>query len=261
MKSLKLILCMLLLGASEMSGGVIVIEGHYQLRNLYVVNGETASGVGFCTVEVTVNGDVTNDEWNSTAFEVDLSQYGFEMGDPVMVQISYKEDCEPRILNPGALKPAPTFEVKDITIADNILSWETVNEQGMIPYIVQQYKWNKWVKIGEVQGVGTSNLNTYEFKVEPVSGQNRFRVIQKSYEGKVRKSPDVSFASNQAPVEFSYDRKRQLISFTRSTSYEIYNKYGQIIKRGVAKEVDVSPLRRSNYYLTYDNATDEFTKK
>ena len=49
--------------------GVIVLEGHYQGKNLYVQNPFAGSGVGFCTFEVTINGEVTTDEVNSSAFE------------------------------------------------------------------------------------------------------------------------------------------------------------------------------------------------
>ncbi|PJC62331.1 MAG: hypothetical protein CO022_05125, partial [Flavobacteriales bacterium CG_4_9_14_0_2_um_filter_32_27] len=53
--------------------GVIVLEGHYQGKNLYVQNPFAGSGVGFCTFEVTINGDVTTDEVNSSAFEIDFT--------------------------------------------------------------------------------------------------------------------------------------------------------------------------------------------
>jgi len=40
----------------------IVHEGHYQGKNLYVQNPFAGSGVGFCVIKVTVNGDVTTDQ-------------------------------------------------------------------------------------------------------------------------------------------------------------------------------------------------------
>ena len=58
---------------SALQAGTIVLEGKYQQKNLYVINGIAPEGVGFCVFEVTVNGDVTSDEINSSAFEIDLS--------------------------------------------------------------------------------------------------------------------------------------------------------------------------------------------
>ena len=90
--------------------GVIVLEGHYQGKNLYVQNPFAGSGVGFCTYEVTVNGEVTTDEWNSSAFEIDLAARGLKVGEPVVIKIKHKDDCKPKVLNPEVLKPKSTFE-------------------------------------------------------------------------------------------------------------------------------------------------------
>ena len=246
----------------QATAGVVILEGKYQLRNLYVLNAQTSSGVGFCVYEITVNGDITGDEVNSDSFEIDLSQYALSLGDPVEVKIMYKDDCKPKVLNPEALQPNPTFDVKEISISESgLLSWTTMNEQGMLPFVVQQYKWNKWVSLGEVGGVGTSNLNNYQFQIGPISGENRVRVIQKNYKGKMRISDEVTFSNSKPGVTYSYDKKKDEIYFSDETAFEIYNSYGQIAKRGYGKSVSVSNLRKSTYYLTYDSSIDEFIKK
>lgn len=248
--------------SSSSYAGVLIIEGTYQLRNVFVMNAETQEGVGFCTTEVRVNGEITSDEVNSSAFEVDLTQYGFRMGEYIEVEIVHKDGCEPVVLNPGALKPNATFVTEEITVdRSGLIIWKTSNEQGALPYVVQQYKWNKWVSIGEVLGEGTSNINEYKFQAGSISGKNKFRVIQKNFEGKIRKSPEVSFTSDRDPVSFKYSKKSQTVEFSGETSFEIYNKYGQIVKRGFGNSIDVSALRKSNYYITFDNLTDEFVKK
>ncbi len=242
--------------------GVLVIQGEYQLRNLFVLNGEAAVGVGFCAYEVTVNGAITTDELNSDAFEIDLTLYGLELGDPVEVRIIHKEGCSPKVLNPEALEPTPTFEVKELTVSeDGLVTWSTVNEQGALPFIIQQFKWNKWVNLGEVQGKGTSNENGYQFKFVPVSGLNKIRVIQKSFSGKIRACDAVSFDSDRQAITYEYDKKKDKITFSDDTSFEIYNKYGQVAKRGFGKSVSLSNLRNSTYYLTYDSSMDEIVKK
>ncbi len=43
---------------------------------------------------------------------------------------------------------------------------------------MEQKRWNKWVKVGEVMGAGKPGENTYSFKVTPHSGENTFRVKQ-----------------------------------------------------------------------------------
>lgn len=242
--------------------GSIVLEGRYQQRNIYVVNPVPETGVGFCVYEVTVNGEVTSDEINSSAFEVDLSIYGFKLGEAVTVVIKYKDGCEPRILNPGALEPQPTFECTRIEVSPSgMLSWETTNEVGKLSFIIQQFKWNKWVSVGEVMGNGTSVKNSYQFQVDLTSGLNKFRVAQKSYEGNMRKSPSVEINSTMPPVTYVYDKKTKALVFSAETSYEIYNIYGQIIKRGKGKTTDISSLARAEYYISFDNKTEKFVKK
>lgn len=262
MKKAILIALLMIVASITTHAGVIVVEGEYQLRNIYVLNGKSGSGVGFCTYEVTVNGQVSSDEINSEAYEIDLSIYGFELGDEILVKVKHKDDCTPKIINPGALQPLPTFEVKNINVGENaILSWTTLNEQGVLPYIIQQKKWNKWVKVGEVQGSGTSNENSYEFEVPTVSGKNEYRVAQNSFNGENRVSQTVSMISNKPAVTYNYDKKLSRIKFSNETSFEVYNVYGQLVKRGYGEAIDISNLAKNTYYLTYDGSADEFVKR
>lgn len=247
--------------AFNLQAGTIVLEGKYQQKNVYVINSVAEAGVGFCVYEVTVNGEVTSDEINSHAFEVDLSIYGFKLGDPVIITIKYKDGCEPRILNPGALEPQPTFETQSIELnSGGVLTWETSNEQGSLPFIVQQFKWNKWVNVGEVKGKGTSTRNSYSFQTTPVSGDNKFRIVQRSYDGKLRKSPTVEMVSSKAAVTMTYDKKAKAIVFSEDTSYELYNAYGQIIKRGVGSKVLMESQPKGEYFISFDNTTEKLTR-
>jgi hypothetical protein len=53
------------------SAGVIVLEGNFQGKNLFIQNPFSEAGVGFCVFEVTVNDQIATDEINSSAFELD----------------------------------------------------------------------------------------------------------------------------------------------------------------------------------------------
>ena len=87
MRRLLTALVFLLFGGVSAFAGSIALEGHYQQRNIYVINTVASEGVGFCVYEVTVNGQISTDEINSQAFEVDLSIYGFKLGDAVSVNV------------------------------------------------------------------------------------------------------------------------------------------------------------------------------
>lgn len=201
MKRLGLSLLIITLLQMVAFAGEIVIEGIFQGKNIYVMNPFASSGVGFCVYEVTVNGKVSTDEINSSAFEIDLSVYQFNIGDKVTIVIKHKDNCVPKVLNPEVLKPRSTFNVTSIEVTkDGYLKWTTTNESGKLPFIVEQYRWNKWIKVDEVEGKGTAGTNSYSVKVYPHSGNNKFRVKQVDYTKKPRMSQDVMFKSLQPPV-------------------------------------------------------------
>ena len=48
-----------------------------------------------------------------------------------------------------------------------------------------------------------------------------------------------------------------MITVSANTLYEIYDQYGNIVKRGYGNSIDVSTLKKDMYYLNYDNKTGE----
>ena len=241
--------------------GVIILEGKYQSKNLFVQNGYAGSGVGFCTYEIRINGKVSPDELNSSAFEIDFAASEIKPGTPVIVEIKYKDDCMPKVLNPEDIKPKATFEIVDIAIHKNgLLSWSTKNETGSLPYTIEQYRWNKWIPVGEVEGTGLATVNNYSFQASTHSGENKFRVKQKGY-GAVKLSNSVSFISSMAQPTFEIQKDNAAIVFSIETLYEVYDAYGNIVKRGFGGNLDISNLPKGNYYLCFDNVMADFRKK
>ncbi len=248
--------------------GVIVLEGNYQGKNLYVSNPyANSSNVGFCVQEVRVNGNVTTDEITSSAFEIDFKALKLKIGDKVEIKITHKDGCKPKVLNPEVLKPKSTFDVTEMSVDNTmILKWTTKNELGKLPFVLEQYRWNKWVKIDEIQGVGIPGENHYTYKITPHSGKNQFRVKQVDYTGQARVSKSVDYTSSAGEVTFSPSKVSKDISFMANnkpaeTMYEIFDQYGNVLKRGTAASVDVSNLPKGSYYIDYDNKMGDFTKK
>jgi hypothetical protein len=249
-------------------GGVIIIEGNYQGKNLYVQNPFASGGVGFCVTEVFVNGNLTTDETQSSAFEIDFKPHKLTIGDKVEIKIKHKEDCRPKVLNPEVLKPKSTYEVTAMSVsADGTLKWSTKGESGKLPFVIEQFRWNKWVKVGEVDGKGTAAANDYDYKVIPHSGKNQFRLKQTDYSGQPRLSKAVDFSSQTCDVSFTPQKVSKDINFAcggdkpAETMYEIYDQYGNIVKRGYGNKIDCSNLPKGGYFLNYDNKMGEFVKK
>lgn len=248
--------------------GEILLEGNYQGKNLFVKNPFTSSGVGFCTFEVRINDEITTDEWNSSAFEIDFMSKNLNIGDAVVVKIKHKDDCVPTVLNPEVLQPRSTFTIVSINAErDGSVSWTTTGESGQLPFIIEQYRWNKWVKVGEVEGKGTPESNSYTTKVNPHSGLNKIRVKQIDFSGSPRYSQAVSFRSISPAVQFAPLRVEDEIVFmdmegtSAETMYEIYDERANLVIRGFGSKVNVANFKQGVYYINYDVSMGQFIKR
>lgn len=256
------VLAWLTFGASAQDEERLLLAGVYQGSDLYVQNPFSGAGVSFCVFEVRINGEVTSDEVNSSAFVIDMEVMGLSLGDSVNIVIRHKGGCQPRVLNPEALDPRSTFETEEISVSgDHVLTWKTKGEAGALPFIVEQFRWNKWVKAGEVMGAGKPQLQTYTFQLLPHSGLNRVRVRQVDSRDEERTSPIVDFSGPEQPVAFSPEKPRDALSFTKETRYEIFDEYGNLVKKGFGSSVDLSELDRGEYYVNYDSRFGETFKK
>jgi hypothetical protein len=272
MKSLIIYLLLLVCSSKLIKGqgGVIVLEGNYQGKVLYVQNPFGPGGIGFCVTEIKVNGNITTDETNSSAFEIDLKSQNLNIGDKVEISIHYKDGCKPRVLNPEVLKPKSTFEIISMTAdKEGNLHWQTRSETGKLTFMIEQFRWNKWVKVGEVEGHGTPNTNDYSFKIAPHSGKNMLRVKQTDYSGQPRVSKSIDFQSDISELDYAPAKATRDINFFMrgkqdkgmETMYEIYDQYGNVVKKGYGSKVDVSNLPKGAYFLNFDNKMGEFVKK
>ena len=238
----------------------IELRGTYQGENLYVQNPFAASGVGFCVYEVTVNGMTTTDEINSSAFEIDLTVFGFQVGDQITVTVKCKEGCTARILNPEVLRSRATFEIVSIKIEKSNVVWTTLNESGPLPFYVEQFRWSKWVTIGEVTGKGTLEQNTYTVPLRLHSGENRIRIRQTDSRKISKFSREVTTRSNIKPVTYKIESNSQIV-FSQPTMYEIYDYYGRIVFKGFGDSVNIGSLEKGRYHLNYDNSYEQFNKR
>jgi hypothetical protein len=244
-----------------LSAKTLVIEGKYQNKNLYVQNSIGANGVGFCAREVKVNGRITSDETNSSSFEIDLAALQLKYGQKVVIEIVHNDGCVPRVLNPEDLKPKPSFEILTMSVSNTgLLKWISKNETGSLPYIIEQFKWNKWVPVGEIQGGGTPDPHEYSFQLAMHSGENKYRVKQKGLNAVSRYSQEVTAQSLVDKPSFAISKNNSSIDFSAETGFEVYDIYGTVVKRGYGKQAKIDNLSKGKYYLCYDNTMTEIKK-
>ncbi len=262
----QLLVVFLLFAVNSLHGATLSVEGTYQGKNLYIQNPMSDDGFGYCATKVTVNGDVMPGGTNMGAFEIDFANFNIAIGEPVFIVIDHNDGCTPKILNPEVLLPRSTFVVTAINVSSTgKLTWKTTGEQGKLPFQIEQYRWDKWVSIGEVDGKGSSGTNAYEFLVSPHSGKNTIRVVQVDHSGSKRESKQVTFQSNLTQVVKSPAKVKEMIYFSSNgkpseTRFEIFDAYGNIVKKGVGASVNCQNLIPGAYYINFDNVNEKFIK-
>jgi len=246
----------------NLMANVLVVEGNFQNKNIYVQNSFGANGVGFCTTEIKVNGKITTDEVNSSAFEIDLSAMNFKFGQKVVIEINHKNDCVPVVLNAEVLKPRATFEIVSINLnSAGILQWTSKSESGSLPYVIEQFKWNKWVTVGEVQGIGSPDLHNYSFQIIAHSGENSFRLKQVGIGITPKVSSVVTLNSKSDKIHFMITKDHRAVQYSSETNFELYDAFGSIVKKGFGKHTGLNNLAKGKYYLCYDNQVSEIKKR
>jgi len=234
---------------------VLVLDGNYTGKNIYIQNPFNESGDGFCTVEVKVNGIKMLQSTNSSAYVIPLDSFNFKLNDSIRIEIFHQNNCSPRVLQPELINPLPTFVVTAIDVdSTDILSWTTKNETGKLLYTIEQFIWNKWIVVGEMGGLGNSFENKYEFKLTPHSGTNKIRVKQSGAGGKTEVSKAVVFESKLPVVKIKSYSVKDKLEFTSLTRYEVYDEPGNMVKKGYGREVNCENLKNGTYYVNFDNS-------
>ena len=163
-----------------------------------------------------VNGQETTDQVNSHVFEIDLRSQGISLGKGVAIRLLHRPGCAPRILNPEVITPSPGFErVEFVANPNGEVSWVTSEERGRMPFVLQQFKWGKWVDGVRIDGLGGPDKRHYYVQFKPVRGENIMRLTHLAADGALEVKGEARFTSNATAVTFDYDHKTQTIAFER----------------------------------------------
>lgn len=270
MKKLASFLVFLLAAFSSAAGSTedsllqTTVQGIYSGKNMYVQNPVSSSGTGFCIHAVSVNGISDTAKIQSSAFEIDLPSFNVKKGDSVTIIFFHEAGCRPKILNTmTCVSPYAQFGKMRIDSAD-VLHFSCSDENGFLTYFIWQFRWNKWVKIGELAASGNPKQHEYLFDTKPFlfNGENRFRVTI-PYANSSTISETVSVEKKLPAVSFTQENGSRVISFSAETMFELYDRSGNLVRKGSGRELDCSGLEtKHSYWLNYDNRSEKvFLKK
>ncbi|MBX9850426.1 MAG: T9SS type A sorting domain-containing protein [Cytophagaceae bacterium] len=259
MKKLLMIFSSLLL-AGTVNAGILTLSGVYQGKNLYVQNPFTGNMKDFCTNDVYVNDKLVMSNIQSSAYEIDLSH--LKEQEPVTVKITHKDDCKPKILNPQVIKATSQFAFSSFHVEKDKITWVTKGEKQNGKHFIEHFVNNSWVIVKEIPGKGSVIINSYnEPAVSHHSGLNKYRVKYLENDGQVFYSQVLEFVSDLTPVDFYPKRVTDKIYLSREAEFELLDAYGNVVRKGNQKEINMSDLTTGVYYLNVDNKTFKLFKK
>jgi hypothetical protein len=135
------------------------------------------------------------------------------------------------------------------------LVWTVKNGPGKKPFIIEDFRWNKWIKVGEVESVGTAGIQTYSFRIIPHSGENQMKVTRGE---ELFTSKEIKWIAADIPVvKLTLQKQIKEIQFTHDTMFEILDANGNRVKRGFGPKVSYKDIPAGTYTLNYDNSTTE----
>lgn len=234
----------------------IEIAGVYQGKNVYVQNPFASNMTDYCTREVFVNDKLIMSDVKSSAYEIDLSH--LRVNEPIVLRISHRSDCQPKVLNPQVLKVKTNFSFSGVNITKEKISWSSQNELPKGRYFVERFEYNVWKVVAEKYSEGSSR---YEIDVHHHTGDNKYRVKYFDEKGIIVYSNVIDYLNEEAPVTFYPQRVTDRLYLTRQADYEILDQYGNVLSTGFKNEINLKEAQSGLYYLNVDNKTHKFYKK
>jgi len=255
----KFLLLSLILFVTGAKAGILTVSGVYQGKNLYVQNPFTGNMKDFCTNDVFVNDVKVMTNIQSSAYEIDLSN--LKLNDPVTVKITHKDDCKPKILNPQVIRASSNFQFSSFNIDPESITWATKGEKPRGKFFVEHFINNSWVTVKEVSGKESGMLNNYEIKAAHHSKLNKYRIKYLESDGQVFYSQVIEFNSDLPAISWYPKRITDKIYLSREADFEVLDAYGNVVRKGVGKEINMADLSAGVYYLNVDNTTNKVLKK
>jgi hypothetical protein len=249
-----------LLAILSSKGNTIILEGGYKGHNLYFLL--SPCGTGLNSFQITINDSIKDSlKTRERALELNLSKYAFPLQSKIKVRITSSDSCQLKLLNSdmGDISHPAKFLSIAVSKDGKTLKWSALEDTSRFNYVIEQYRWNRWVKMGTVSSHGKNDTLSDTFPISEWihSGDNKFRV--KACTPFCFYSP---VATLEGPIKSKSDHFNHRYTGTplqlpRESHYELYDGYGNLIKKGFGKTVDLKGTGKGLYYLCYDNEITE----
>ncbi len=261
-KECSIFLLLIIIFKFSFSQEELKLSGVYKGKNLYIQNPFSEKG-GFCINEVKLNGEIINDEINSSAFEMDLSLFDFNYGDQLKIEINHKSDCVPTIINEDDIIEKKIFYIKNLKLdsKNEILKWKAKGNVNNSEFIIEQRRWKKWVEINKVKSEISEDFKQYSAKVYLHNGKNLFRIKQiDKFTKEIEYSKKIRYESDKKEVNLLLTKVETSVLFSDKTFYQIFDEYGNEVLKGYGNKAEMLVMKKGKYFVNYDTKMTEIEK-
>lgn len=239
----------------------LTFEGINYEKKLYFVN-PSIPDQGYSMQEVKINGKEVYDELRSNTVTIHPGRSNVDYKDSMQIRVFYVKDYKPKLLNPENLLPPDNFKFTYIRIRDGKLIWRTEGAQGQKPFIVEQYRWNRWIKATEIPVSDSIRHGSYEYEITPHHGKNRYRIVKLNTHNEKVISRKARVSEYSIPkVKIIYNDVKDMLVLSSKTLYEIYDEDWTLIREGYGRYVDVSGMAPGKYNINFGNRSGIFKVK
>jgi hypothetical protein len=238
----------------------------YNGQDLYFQN-PLVNDTDFCITSVEINGITNTSEIQSSAFELLLTNYNFSFYDSVHLVVYHHADCKPKLLNP-----------EELINGANLLKNVWVDSSGILHFITDstfyyykneivicEYRWNKWVKIGDAITVMPKKEREYKMDINKYLFDDAVwfcAIISSPHDGITGKKICYVSDYKKPPVVFDSQSQNSRIYFSSETLWQLYDHDGNFKMGGFGDTINYASLTEQNYFtLKYDNNINKSRQK
>jgi len=255
-----LFLCFCLYGpAQQRDTAILSLEDQWTGQDIYIINPISPAGIGFCVFGVKVNGNKHPCEINSSAFIIKLDSIGLKKGAPVLIEVLHLDGCLPKVVDPRTGNHrSSSFEILEAKFEEGgQLSWRAIDPNCKTVWVIERFRWNKWIKFKEVKSDCESDTASYSVQVSDLTGDElKVRLMKYDSRGAPEYSHSISYDFALQKVTFRHDRKLNFLTFSVDTNYELFDNYGNLICRGNGQKIDLNPFKKGFYTVNFGNQSD-----
>lgn len=133
------------------------------------------------------------------------------------------------------------------------IKWTTINEKANAKFDVEEWRWAKWVIIGQINGTGNGNYSC-SFLADTTCRIYQVRITSGQYH-----SASINYP-NPIKIDISGSCSKQVIRFHHMTKFEVWDKYENKILSGCDSILIFSDFKKGNYHLNVGDKLTQFFK-